>query len=50
MRYHNASVQPIDAETLLAPDLLTLLFNLFYSLVNPRDPQRDFFLLLLQLL
>jgi hypothetical protein len=34
---------------LLTRDLLPFFFNSFYSLVNPRDPQRDFFLLLLQL-
>jgi hypothetical protein len=35
---------------LLPPDLLAFFFNSFYAFVNPRDPQRDFFLLLLQFL
>ena len=35
---------------LLTRDLLTFFFNSFYSFVDPRDPQRDFFLLLFQLL
>jgi len=30
--------------------LLTFFFNSFYSFVDPRDPQRDFFLFLLQFL
>ena len=39
-----------DCVRLLACDLLPLFFDPFYSLVNPCDPQRDFFLLLLQFL
>ncbi len=35
---------------LLPRDLLAFFFNSFYSFVNPRDPQRDFFLLLFQFL
>jgi hypothetical protein len=35
---------------LLPRDLLPFFFDSFYSFVNPRDPQRDFFLLLFQFL
>ena len=35
---------------LFTRDLLAFFLNSFYSFVNPRDPQRDFFLLLLQFL
>jgi len=35
---------------LLPRDLLAFFFNSFYSFVNPRDPHRDFFLLLFQFL
>ena len=35
---------------LLPRDLLAFFFNPFYAFVNPRDPQRDFLLLLFQFL